>query len=55
MPELTIIRCCLRLEMLEKFSIIWKMFKIFLSSIICLDLVLEFSLLSVLFVEMARL
>ena len=30
--------------MLEKFSIIWKMLKIFLSSIICLDLVLEFSL-----------
>ena len=31
-------------KMLEKFSIIWKMLKIFLSSIICLDLVLEFSL-----------
>ena len=34
---------------LEKFSIIWKMLKIFLSSIICLDLVLEFSLCFLLF------
>ena len=45
MPELTIIRCYLRLEMLEKFSIIWKMFKnIFIKYYICLDLVLEFFL-----------